>query len=1533
MNTKKLPCFVFIEINHFSFLFFSLSLFFFAAVASQQIKSVLSDPNFQPFQSVSRKHEARNSFKQKVVNGLKAEESNSENWPSAFGVPKQSSISNITLSAEKKNELQSKASHLAKHRSPHALRHVATSPKGTAKLSIESRTKSDPRGNRDRRTKSTSVNGELNVNKMVTLNSTNSNNETPLTVASTGGNLDLVKFLLSRGADIEHREKKGLTPLMLAAREGHVDVLQHLIEAGAVIEAFSERTKDTALTLASSAGHYDAVSMLLNKGANKEHRNVSDYTSLALAAAGGHREVINLLLSYGAEINSRTGSKLGISPLMLAAMNGHAEVLKLLLDRGGDINAYIETNRNTALTLACFQGRSECVELLLQRGATIEHRAKTGLTPLMEAASGGFADVGRVLIARGADINAPPVPASKDTALTIAADKGHSEFVKILLESGAFIDVKNKKGFSPLWLACHSGHKAVVKILVDAKCDVDSQDNRKVSCIVAACRRGHLEIVQYLLQHVTQLPSDQDIQRSVELCTEDVREKVQTCSNALLVAKARQEQEAAKHAQSLLELIDQERSKEERRKAAAARKKKKKDERKKAKKQENKAGEDKSESSECDKKSTKNESENSSPTTTATLVKSEIDDEDDDETSAITGNDEEFEHYDEILVEDFENVNFNTQDFKTSSSDKKKTKKQTSNKTNAFKSSTKAVENVKEKTVSLPVTLKSASPPTLEWETDMKRSAKKISGRGDHNTKLKTSHSKASKYQKTSPVPPLNVSSSSTAGSSNTSSNVKENGKRDEGWREVSQVSSRRGKRVNVQASAISRVIGRAGCNINTVRELSGAYIEVEKQGLGLADRWVLIRGSPEASKYASQLINSLANSPDTELSEHVYDLGLDAVPILLPTCETAPTQHAIFYIESLFGPKACANLVKNLKKPPPPSSSSSSSNTTNSAPSTSISTAKSQPVSGVSPKNVALSTGRSNSSNDATVRENKQSSSSLSTTPSKRSNVSVVKQEVKTSSPSPTQNLKNETISTEAQSSQNTFTPITSESIENGTSVWCKSPVNVASSSSSSTAHPTAVSPKMMSSVKVEVGGDDSKSGNNLLRASYASPGSFSTTSTSSLASANTLPLNIPTTHLTQNSNYSQLGNVRSAPCTPPISNISTRIGNKFDANPRIMSSPSSSAFEPSLMSKKQFQDLFSMGQDQDKQSMMFGSNRVSDGGFNDSEQNLFRNRQFMSQMPTQNNQLMDFFRNSANSSLQSQPQQQQQPQQSSSNQKIASMFSEMNRPKIPPFNNHSFTFNNGFNNASRADSFNNSNFMMNATSQQAPLQQSNIGNVSSNDFMNNVFQSNTSPMRMMQNNFSMIPSGSQSQTASSVSTRSNDSLNNRFSSYQRSSHETVADRNGSASSMFGPNYASGTGSNFENFQDDIQRGKIVPIGAERAKKQSTYSQAPAYDEAIKNTWDLSFDPFLPSSNANSSNSVNSSNYFGYDQNPNGFDPMFPQYQQNQFNDSLIGAVGQSSRSSAWGNSSIMEPVESLFGESSQMVSFVLYSFIFSFF
>ncbi|GFX52341.1 ankyrin repeat and KH domain-containing protein mask [Trichonephila clavipes] len=420
---------------------------------------------------------------------------------------------------------------------------------------------------------------------------TDSNHDTALTLACAGGHEELVTLLLSRGADIEHRDKKGFAPLMLASTAGHAGVVDILLNNAADIEAPAERTKDTALSLACSGGRYEVVDILLARGANKEHRNVSDYTPLSLAASGGYVNIIKLLLSHGAEINSRcrnclfcrTGSKLGISPLMLAAMNGHVQAVKLLLDMGSDINAQIETNRNTALTLACFQGRHEVVSLLLDRKANVEHRAKTGLTPLMEAASGGYVEVGQVLIDKGADVNAPPVPSSRDTALTIAADKGHYRFVQLLLERDAIVEVKNKKGNSPLWLAANGGHLEVVQLLCSYNADIDSQDNRKVSCLMAAFRKGHVKVVKWMVKEVTQFPSEQDLSRFMSTLTD--KEMLKTCgqcADAIRIAKERQAAEANKNANILLEELDIEKNKEESRKAAAARRR----ERKKKRKQE-----------------------------------------------------------------------------------------------------------------------------------------------------------------------------------------------------------------------------------------------------------------------------------------------------------------------------------------------------------------------------------------------------------------------------------------------------------------------------------------------------------------------------------------------------------------------------------------------------------------------------------------------------------------------------------------------------------------------------------------------------------------------------------------------------------------------------------------------------------------------------------------------------------------------------------------------------------------------------------
>ncbi|XP_054573913.1 ankyrin repeat and KH domain-containing protein 1 isoform X5 [Eptesicus fuscus] len=693
---------------------------------------------------------------------------------------------------------------------------------------------------------------------------TESNHDTALTLACAGGHEELVSVLIARDAKIEHRDKKGFTPLILAATAGHVGVVEILLDKGGDIEAQSERTKDTPLSLACSGGRQEVVDLLLARGANKEHRNVSDYTPLSLAASGGYVNIIKILLNAGAEINSRTGSKLGISPLMLAAMNGHVPAVKLLLDMGSDINAQIETNRNTALTLACFQGRAEVVSLLLDRKANVEHRAKTGLTPLMEAASGGYAEVGRVLLDKGADVNAPPVPSSRDTALTIAADKGHYKFCELLISRGAHIDVHNKKGNTPLWLASNGGHFDVVQLLVQAGADVDAADNRKITPLMSAFRKELLK-------------------------------KCHQCVETIVKAKDQQAAEANKNASILLKELDLEKSREESRKQALAAKREKRKEKRKKKKEEQKRKQE--------------EDEENKPKENSELPE----DEDEEE------NDEDVEQ--EVPIEPPSATTTTTIGISATSATftnafgKKRANVVTTPSTNR--------KNKKNKTKETPLTAPLILPEQHISLTQQKADKNKINGEprgggaggnsdsdnldstdcnsesssggksqelnfsmdvnssGDrrypslllHSQEEKTST--ATSKTQTRPEGEMNSNSLSTSYKSVSlplnSPNIKLNltspkrgQKREEGWKEV----VRRSKKLSVPASVVSRIMGRGGCNITAIQDVTGAHIDVDKQKDKNGERMITIRGGTESTRYAVQLINALIQDPAKELED-----------------------------------------------------------------------------------------------------------------------------------------------------------------------------------------------------------------------------------------------------------------------------------------------------------------------------------------------------------------------------------------------------------------------------------------------------------------------------------------------------------------------------------------------------------------------------------------------------------------------------------------------------------------------------------------
>ncbi|CAG9861269.1 unnamed protein product [Phyllotreta striolata] len=691
---------------------------------------------------------------------------------------------------------------------------------------------------------------------------TESNHDTALTLACAGGHEELVELLISRGADIEHRDKKGFTPLILAATAGHEKVVEILLNHNADIEAQSERTKDTPLSLACSGGRYEVVELLLNRNANKEHRNVSDYTPLSLAASGGYVNIIKLLLSHGAEINSRTGSKLGISPLMLAAMNGHTAAVKLLLDMGSDINAQIETNRNTALTLACFQGRHEVVSLLLDRKANVEHRAKTGLTPLMEAASGGYVDVGRVLLDKGADVNATPVPSSRDTALTIAADKGHVRFVELLLCRGAQVEVKNKKGNSPLWLAANGGHLPVVELLYNVKADIDSQDNRKVSCLMAAFRKGHVKVVKWMVHHVTQFPSDQEMLRyNATVSDKELLEKCHECVKIIRAAKETQAAKANKNASILLEELETEKTREETKRLAAARRRERKKKKKLEKKEErrklleeNKKNEnydDKEEQKEKGIEEEKPEEEENVPEVNPAIRNADSNDKEEGD-SGIDANSQ---------------GSCSSADLKSKDKRKEKKKKKSSTLKNESHNRSKAGSS------------KAAEHESPEKgdKTPDNKTKQYLSVRKTMNFTQTKSPAERDDFEATGNEVYVSTRKSKSLNDDlppKNSISPKQNNKREEGWKEVVRkssvqtlTSSESGvKKVSVPLNAISRVIGRGGSNINAIRGATGAHIEVEKQSKGQGERIITIKGSPEATKQAHNLIATLIKDPDVDI-------------------------------------------------------------------------------------------------------------------------------------------------------------------------------------------------------------------------------------------------------------------------------------------------------------------------------------------------------------------------------------------------------------------------------------------------------------------------------------------------------------------------------------------------------------------------------------------------------------------------------------------------------------------------------------------
>ncbi|XP_019401940.1 PREDICTED: protein phosphatase 1 regulatory subunit 12B isoform X6 [Crocodylus porosus] len=275
------------------------------------------------------------------------------------------------------------------------------------------------------------------------------------------------------------------------------------------------RFEEGAVFLAAcSSGDTDEVKRLLGRGARINTANVDGLTALHQACIDENLDMVKFLVENGADVNQQDNE--GWTPLHAVASCGYLNIAEYLISHGANVaavNSEGEVPSDIAEEAAM---KDLLLEQVKKQGLDLDLARKEEEQQMLQDAR-QWLNSGKIKVVKQ--------PRTGATALHVAAAKGYSEVMRLLIQAGFNLNVQDNDGWTPLHAAAHWGIKEACSILAEALCDMDIR-NKLGQTPFDVADEGLVEHLEILQKKQNVLRSEKETRN--KLIESDVNGKLQS---------------------------------------------------------------------------------------------------------------------------------------------------------------------------------------------------------------------------------------------------------------------------------------------------------------------------------------------------------------------------------------------------------------------------------------------------------------------------------------------------------------------------------------------------------------------------------------------------------------------------------------------------------------------------------------------------------------------------------------------------------------------------------------------------------------------------------------------------------------------------------------------------------------------------------------------------------------------------------------------------------------------------------------------